>query len=135
MAWCCVYVKKFLGKNFFSFCACFCLTNLSVCVMLGKQGALGPSALLRRVLVVLRGPGPLYSVSISRVLSDPQHTVSVLLRRNRGVSFGKKIFLKRQNVLRCPSLPLKPLPYRSYDPPPYYGISAKKGTLVPNFPH
>ena len=92
--------QELLGKNFFSFCACFCLTNLSVCVMLGEQGALGPSALLRCVLVVLRGAGALVQcLYLSRFVGPPTYCVCFTEKKTPGVAFGKKIFLKRQSAL------------------------------------
>ena len=68
-----------LGKKFFSFCACFCLTILSVCVILRKQGAPGPSALLRCVLF-FGGAGPVFSIGGVQILPTPQHTVCIFLR-------------------------------------------------------
>lgn len=61
---------------------------LSCCVSLCACIACAPA------VVVNGGPGPSDSVSTLRILSDPQHTVSVLLRRKPGGVFWEKIFFK-----------------------------------------
>ena len=123
--------QELLGKKIFYFCACFCLTNLSVCVMLGEQGALGPSALLRRACCVAGGRGPcIVSLSLA-ICRTPTYCICFTEKKNPGGDFREKIFLKETKHFGLPLPATKSFSHFGLRPHPLLRDFYKKGDPSP----